>query len=275
MTGRTEYLDLAAALCRAARARTARPGQRAGVLPGPRAGAGRRRGLGTRSASSTCSPAWSTSRWRPRTRSCCGAAERLWDDRPTTQDLRHRRPRLPPPRRGPRRRLRAAARPGLRGDLRGDRGLPVELAAAAGHRRGPLRRGDGDARSTTRSPDALGRRAAFFYSNPLQLRHRSRPAREDAPAGRRPWYTCACCPPNLARLLAGVHGYLFTRTGDGIQIHHPATSRAQLSVAGGPVRLDLTRTTRTTGCWTSRWRAPATRRGSWPCGCPAGASGPG
>ena len=42
-----------------------------------------------------------------------------------------------------RRRVRAAARPRLQRDLRGDRQLPVELAAAAGHRRGPVRRPDG------------------------------------------------------------------------------------------------------------------------------------
>ena len=79
----------------------------------------------------------------------------------------------------------------------------------------------------------------YFYSNPLQLRTDHDGSDEDAPSGRLPWYTCACCPPNIARLLAGVQSYLFTRTDDGVQIHHPATARVDVPVAGQPVRLEL------------------------------------
>ena len=59
----------------------------------------------------------------------------------------------------------------------------------------------------------------FFYSNPLQLRSDHDGSDEDAPSGRLPWYTCACCPPNLVRLISSVHDYLITTSGDGLQVH--------------------------------------------------------
>ena len=59
----------------------------------------------------------------------------------------------------------------------------------------------------------------FFYSNPLHLRTGHDNGGEEAPSQRLPWYTCACCPPNLARLMASVHCYLATTDDDGLQIH--------------------------------------------------------
>ncbi|MFB6720949.1 glycoside hydrolase family 127 protein [Kribbella sp. NPDC056345] len=60
---------------------------------------------------------------------------------------------------------------------------------------------------------------AFFYSNPLQLRTGHDGSSEDAPSERLPWYDCACCPPNLARLLASLHGYSATADAAGLQLH--------------------------------------------------------
>lgn len=60
---------------------------------------------------------------------------------------------------------------------------------------------------------------AFFYSNPLQLRNGHDGSSEDAPSERLPWYDCACCPPNLARLFASLHGYAATSDASGIQLH--------------------------------------------------------
>jgi DUF1680 family protein len=57
---------------------------------------------------------------------------------------------------------------------------------------------------------------SFFYSNPLQLRT-GHDHEEDAPSSRLDWYFCACCPPNLARLLASIGGYLVTRSDDAVQ----------------------------------------------------------
>lgn len=60
---------------------------------------------------------------------------------------------------------------------------------------------------------------AFFYSNPLQLRNGHDGSSEDAPSERLPWYDCACCPPNLARLFASLHGYAATSDASGVQLH--------------------------------------------------------
>ncbi|GAA3340696.1 glycoside hydrolase family 127 protein [Amorphoplanes nipponensis] len=63
----------------------------------------------------------------------------------------------------------------------------------------------------------------FFYSNPLQLRTGHDGSHEDAPSQRLGWYSCACCPPNLARLLASLHAYLATGDETGLQLHLYAT----------------------------------------------------
>lgn len=47
----------------------------------------------------------------------------------------------------------------------------------------------------------------FFYSNPLQRRP-DRFSEESAPAQRQEWYPCACCPPNIARLVAQLGAYV-------------------------------------------------------------------
>jgi hypothetical protein len=75
----------------------------------------------------------------------------------------------------------------------------------------------------------------FFYSNPLQLRAGHDGSDDDAPSQRLSWYRCACCPPNLARLLASLSGYVATSDPSGVQLHlyTPATVRtgtAQLRV---------------------------------------------
>jgi DUF1680 family protein len=59
----------------------------------------------------------------------------------------------------------------------------------------------------------------FFYANPLQRRADHDSANDHAPVRRQPWYSCACCPPNLARLMASLQSYLATADADGLQLH--------------------------------------------------------
>jgi uncharacterized protein len=68
----------------------------------------------------------------------------------------------------------------------------------------------------------------YFYSNPMQLRPGHDGSDEDAPSHRLSWYGCACCPPNLSRLLASLNGYAATTDASGVQVHlySPATIRA-------------------------------------------------
>jgi len=52
--------------------------------------------------------------------------------------------------------------------------------------------------------------AAFFYENPLASHgHHHRQA----------WFGCACCPPNLARLLASLGQYIASTSADSVALH--------------------------------------------------------
>lgn len=64
----------------------------------------------------------------------------------------------------------------------------------------------------------------FFYQNPLADAGRHR---------RKPWFTCACCPPNVARLLASLPGYLYTTSDDGLWVHLYVGSDADVHLADG------------------------------------------
>ena len=57
----------------------------------------------------------------------------------------------------------------------------------------------------------------FFYVNPLQRREDH--FEKDDPGRRRVWFNCACCPPNIMRLLASLEHYLATTDGDIMYVH--------------------------------------------------------
>lgn len=72
----------------------------------------------------------------------------------------------------------------------------------------------------------------FFYSNPLQLRTGHDGSHEDAPAQRLPWYSCACCPPNLVRLMAALQCYVATTDPAGLRLHLYGSGTIRASVGG-------------------------------------------
>jgi DUF1680 family protein len=73
----------------------------------------------------------------------------------------------------------------------------------------------------------------YFYVNPLQQRDHAHQDENRSPAhGRRGWFDCACCPPNIMRTFASLDGYLATATDGGLQIHQYATADL------GPVRVE-------------------------------------
>jgi hypothetical protein len=74
--------------------------------------------------------------------------------------------------------------------------------------------------------------ATFFYVNPLQAR---------SPIRRQPWYQCACCPPNVMRMLASIGHYAATSTATGVQIHQFMAGRLRAGLPGaGDVELEMT-----------------------------------
>jgi DUF1680 family protein len=78
----------------------------------------------------------------------------------------------------------------------------------------------------------------FFYSNPLQLRTGHDGSHEDSPSRRLPWYSCPCCPPNRARLMASLQAYLATTDAGGLQLHLFAAATVRADI-GGPVEVEV------------------------------------
>ena len=64
----------------------------------------------------------------------------------------------------------------------------------------------------------------FFYVNSLQLRDGAiADEGRSIVHGRRGWFDCACCPPNVMRTLSSLDQYVATSTEDGLQLHLYAT----------------------------------------------------
>jgi uncharacterized protein len=80
----------------------------------------------------------------------------------------------------------------------------------------------------------------YFYVNPLQMRDGAHPDENRSPAhGRRGWFDCACCPPNIMRTVAQLSGYLATTDEDGAQLHLYAPGTVRADVGGGEARLEV------------------------------------
>lgn len=62
----------------------------------------------------------------------------------------------------------------------------------------------------------------FFYVNPLAVNPEASakdPTKSHVKVTRPAWFGCACCPPNLARLVASVDQYIYTESADTIYNH--------------------------------------------------------
>jgi DUF1680 family protein len=68
----------------------------------------------------------------------------------------------------------------------------------------------------------------YFYQNPLA---------DDGSHRRLPWFGCACCPPNVARLLASLPGYFYGKSGDALWVHLYAKGEALFLLDGHDVSL--------------------------------------
>ena len=74
----------------------------------------------------------------------------------------------------------------------------------------------------------------FFYSNPLaSFPHPRRPGSTLRPG----WYGCACCPPNLARLLTSLGTYIYGEAPRTLFVHLYAESTGQFTVGKTAVEL--------------------------------------
>ena len=70
---------------------------------------------------------------------------------------------------------------------------------------------------------------SFFYENPL------------ASVGnhhRQPWFDCACCPPNVARLLASLGGYVYAISEEDLAVHLYISGQARMDWRGQQMQIE-------------------------------------
>jgi DUF1680 family protein len=80
----------------------------------------------------------------------------------------------------------------------------------------------------------------YFYTNPLEVWPKACQNRYDLRHvlfQRQPWFDCACCPPNIARLLASIPQYVYSCEKDVVYIHLFAAGEAVLELPSGQVTL--------------------------------------
>lgn len=80
----------------------------------------------------------------------------------------------------------------------------------------------------------------FFYVNPLSVNpaaSRLDPLKSHVKSVRPEWLGCACCPPNLARMIASVDKYAFHREGRAIYADLFMGCEATFEVEGGTVNI--------------------------------------
>lgn len=80
---------------------------------------------------------------------------------------------------------------------------------------------------------------AFFYDNLLASNPPAWKFNGQKPPVRQEWFGCACCPPNIARLLASLGGYVYATGRGSVWLHLYANGSVQCEVAGRRVELGV------------------------------------
>ncbi|GGH11845.1 glycoside hydrolase family 127 protein [Paenibacillus segetis] len=81
----------------------------------------------------------------------------------------------------------------------------------------------------------------FFYVNPLEVypaAHGKNKIYDHVKPERQGWFGCACCPPNIARLLASLGDYVYTKQKDTLYVQLYVGSKIDLEMAGKQVRIE-------------------------------------
>lgn len=78
----------------------------------------------------------------------------------------------------------------------------------------------------------------FFYVNPLEANGVKR--FNHGHGGRSEWFGCACCPPNISRLILQVPGYMYAYSKNKIYITLYGGSKTSVPLNNGEVKLEQT-----------------------------------
>ncbi len=69
----------------------------------------------------------------------------------------------------------------------------------------------------------------FFYANPLASNGQWK-FNVNVAATRSPWFDCSCCPPNVARLLSSLPGYIYAHTNDTVYVNQFVAGDANITL---------------------------------------------
>ncbi|MCL2425199.1 MAG: glycoside hydrolase family 127 protein [Oscillospiraceae bacterium] len=83
---------------------------------------------------------------------------------------------------------------------------------------------------------------AFFYVNPLEVNPEA--CHEDeriahVKSVRQKWFGCACCPPNLARMLTSVGTYAYTESENSLFVHLYMAGAVKMNVDGNDINIKV------------------------------------
>ncbi len=80
----------------------------------------------------------------------------------------------------------------------------------------------------------------YFYVNPLEVWPHTANCRHDmntVKPTRQPWFGCACCPPNIARLLASLGSYIYSSNDEELYVHLFIGGETEAELSGHKVTL--------------------------------------
>ncbi|WP_077065060.1 glycoside hydrolase family 127 protein [Gracilibacillus massiliensis] len=81
----------------------------------------------------------------------------------------------------------------------------------------------------------------YFYVNPLEMVPEVTDYRHDhqhVDSERVGWFGCACCPPNIARLLTSLGNYIYTQDNETIYTHLYIGNQTKFEIEKQPVKLN-------------------------------------
>jgi DUF1680 family protein len=79
----------------------------------------------------------------------------------------------------------------------------------------------------------------YIYANPLQVRDDHVGAGNDQDYARVPWFACACCPPNVMRLLASLEHYVALSGPAELRLHQYVSGTYAAELAAGQVAVEV------------------------------------
>jgi len=83
---------------------------------------------------------------------------------------------------------------------------------------------------------------SFFYVNPLEVLPeacKKDERKEHVKPVRQKWFGCACCPPNIARLVSSVGAYAYGESDDTLFVHLYMGSKIRKNISGREIEITV------------------------------------